>query len=198
MKRLRFLIVFFLSLSQAFASSTALEKRIIERLEKEVVPIIEKDIKGLNVPGLSMAIVLDGKILWKKGFGYQDREKRIPTTPETVYRVGSLSKLFNAIAIMQQQEKGKVDIDADIKKYLPSLDFKNPFERPALITLRHLLSHRAGILRECPVGNYFDSTEPSVEDTVKSMVGTALVYPPGMETKYSNIGVGLQVIFWRN
>lgn len=189
MKRLRFLIVFFLSLSQAFASSEAIEKRITDRLEKEVVPIIEKDITGLNVPGLSMAVVLDGKILWKKGFGYQDREKRIPATPETVYRVGSLSKLFNAIAIMQQQEKGKVDIDADIKKYLPYLDFKNPFDRPALVTLRHLLSHRAGILRECPVGNYFDSTEPSVEDTVKSMVGTALVYPPGIKTKYSNIGV---------
>ena len=191
MKRLKFLIIFFLSLSQAFASSKAIEKQITERLEKEIVPIIEKDITRFNVPGLSMAVVVDGKILWMKGFGHRDREKRIPATPETVYRVGSLSKLFNATAIMQQEEKGKVDIDADIKKYLPYLDFKNPFDRPASVTLRHLLSHRTGILRECPVGNYFDNTEPSLEDTVKSMVGTTFVYPPGMKTKYSNIGVGI-------
>jgi len=191
MKKYRFFIIFFLSFFQAFASSTEVEKNIINRLEKEIIPLIEKDMVRLNVPGLSVAVVSDGKILWKKGFGYQNRENIVPATPETVYRIGSISKLFNAIAIMQQQEKGKLDIDADLKKYLPYLDFKNPFDKPAVVTLRHLLSHRAGILRECPVGHYFDNTEPSLEETVKSMPGTILVYPPGLKTKYSNIGVGI-------
>lgn len=194
MKKFRFSVVFFaffLLLTKTLVYSEAVEEKIVKRLEKEVVPVIEKDMARLNVPGLSMAVVSDGKILWKKGFGYQNREKRIPANPETVYRVGSISKLFNAIAIMQQQEKGKVDIDAEIKKYLPCMDFKNPYDKPAIITLRHLLSHRAGILRECPVGHYFDDTEPSIEDTAKSMVGTTLVYPPGLKTKYSNVGVGI-------
>lgn len=191
MKKLRFLIVFFLLFSLTFAVSEVIEKNITERFEKEVVPIIEKDRARLNVPGLSIAVVSEGKIVWKRGFGYQNREERIPATPETIYRVGSISKLFNAIGIMLQQENGKLDIDADLKKYLPHMDFKNPFDKPATITLRHFLSHRAGILRECPVGHYFDDTEPSIEETAKSMIGTILVYPPGLKTKYSNVGVGI-------
>lgn len=191
MRKFRFSIIFLLSFCQAFAASEVIEKNITKRLEKEIVPIIEKDMARLKVPGLSMAIVSDGKVLWKKGFGYQNREEKLPATPETVYRVGSISKLFNAIAIMQQQEKGKLDIDSEIKRYLPYMDFENPFDRPAIVTLRHFLSHKAGILRECPVGHYFDDTEPSIEETAKSMAGTILVYPPGLKTKYSNIGVGI-------
>ncbi len=96
MRKFRFLIIFLLSLCQAFAASEVIEKNITKRLEKEIVPIIEKDMARLKVPGLSMAIVSDGKVLWKKGFGYQNREEKLPATPETVYRVGSISKLFIA------------------------------------------------------------------------------------------------------
>jgi len=191
MNKTKLLTAVFLSFSLMFACSTKTEKRVAERLEKEIVPVIEKDLARFSVPGLSMAVVADGKIVWKKGFGYQDREQNIAATPETVYRVGSISKLFNAIAIMQQLEKGHADLDADIKTYLPYLEFENPFDKPAIVTLRHLLSHKAGILRECPIGHYFDDTEPSLEDTVKSMVGTPFIYQPGLKTKYSNIGVGI-------
>ena len=172
-------------------ATSNLETNIRHRIEKDLSPIIKADLVRLHLPGLSIALVMDGDIVWTRGFGFADREKKIPATPKTVYRVGSISKLFNAIAIMQQQEKGKLDIDADLREYLPYLDFKNPFDKPAVVTLRHLLSHRAGIWRECPVGNYFDNTELSLEETVKSMSGTILVYPPGFKTKYSNIGVGI-------
>ena len=189
MRKERLAITLILLLSLSFACSTSIEKRIAERLDNEIVPCIENDLAKFNIPGISLAVVLNGKILWNKGLGFQDREQKIPATPETVYRVGSISKLFNAVAIMQQQEKGLVDLDADIKTYLPYLEFENHFDKRLVVTLRHLLSHKAGILRECPVGHYFDDTEPSIEATVKSMVGTPLIYPPGSKTKYSNIGV---------
>ncbi|MFP4081709.1 MAG: serine hydrolase domain-containing protein [Candidatus Aminicenantes bacterium] len=191
MKKQKILTIFFLLIFQLTSFSTEIEERISNRLQKEIGPLIQKDMKRFKVPGLSAAVVWEGKTVWKKGFGYQNREQKIPAAPETVYRVGSISKLFNAISIMQQQEKGNLDIDSDIKEYLLFMHFENPFDQPGEFTLRHLLSHRAGILRECPVGHYFDDSEPSLAETVKSMVGTPLIYPPGMKTKYSNIGVGM-------
>ena len=191
MKRFTFALALLLCVPQIFASSPIAGEKIAQRLDKEIVPIIEKDMARLNIPGLSAAVVLDGQIIWKKGIGYADREKKIKATPDTVYRIASISKLFNAVAIMQLLEKGKLDINADIKKYLPYMHFENPFDKPAVITVRHLLCHRADILRESPVGNYFDDNEPALEETVKSMIGTSFVYPPGTRTKYSNIGVGI-------
>lgn len=172
-------------------SRTSVQERIAGRLEREIVPMIEKDLACHQVPGLSVALVLDGEVIWKQGFGYADPERRTAATPETIYRVASISKLFNAVAVIQQKEAGQLDIDADLKTYLPDMTFRNPFETTAVITLRHLLSHRADIARECPVGHYFDDTEPTLEATVRSIAGTSLVYPPGSRSKYSNIGVGV-------
>jgi CubicO group peptidase (beta-lactamase class C family)/D-alanyl-D-alanine dipeptidase len=130
----------------------------------------------------------DQQIVWAQGFGFADPAAKIPATAQTVYRVGSVSKLFTDIAIMQQVERGKLDLDAPITKYLPEFQPVNPFNRQP-ITLRELMSHRAGLLREPPVGHYFDPTEPGLKATVESLATTTLVYPPGEHTKYSNGGV---------
>ena len=105
-------------------------------------------------------------------------------TADTVYRVGSVSKLFTDIALMQLVERGKVDLDAPVTRYLPDFRPRNPFGKP--ITLRQLMSHRSGLVREPPVGSYFDPTEPSLAATIESLDRTPLVYPPGTRTKYSN------------
>ena len=97
------------------------------------------------------------------GFGFQDRAKKIPATAETVYRVGSVSKLFTDVAIMQLVEEGKLDLDAPVAKYIP--DFKPVYkEGQKPITLRMLMAHRSGLIRESPIGNYFDPTEPTLEE----------------------------------
>jgi CubicO group peptidase (beta-lactamase class C family) len=167
------------------------EKTIVDRLNEELIPVIKNDINRFDLPGLSMAVVADGKIIWAKGFGYADREKKIPADTETVYRAGSISKLFNAVGIMLLEEKQKLSLDENIEKYLPAARFENPFDEPAVITLRHILSHRPGTIRECAVGHYFDDTEPSQEETARSLFGTTLAYPPGTKTKYSNSAIGL-------
>ena len=90
---------------------------------------------------------------------------------------------------MQLVAAGKLDLDADVRKYLPDFAPHNPFNTP--ITLRQLMSHQSGLVRESPVGHYFDDTSPSLADTVKSLNDTTLVYKPGTRTKYSNAGVSV-------
>ncbi|MDP7126254.1 MAG: serine hydrolase, partial [Candidatus Marinimicrobia bacterium] len=100
------------------------------------------------------------------------------------YRVGSVSKLFTDIGIMQLVEKGEVDLDAPITDYLPEFRPRSRFKRK--ITLRQLMSHRSGLLREPLVGNYFDDDEPTLEATVKSIIDSDVIYAPESKIKYSN------------
>ena len=90
---------------------------------------------------------------------------------------------------MQLVEQGKLDLDAPIQNYLPDLKPANPYGES--ITLRHMMSHRSGLVRESPVGNYFDPTEPTLADTVASLNDTSLVFAPGSKTKYSNAAIAV-------
>jgi CubicO group peptidase (beta-lactamase class C family)/D-alanyl-D-alanine dipeptidase len=151
--------------------------------------LVERERLSAGIPGLSIALVEDQTVMWSKGFGHSDLAKTKPATPETVYRVGSVSKLFTDLAVMQLVDEGKVDIDAPVTKYLP--DFKPTGTGAEKITLRMLMAHRAGLVREPPVGNYLDPTPPSLEKTVASLNGIPLVYEPGQRIKYSNAGVAV-------
>jgi CubicO group peptidase (beta-lactamase class C family)/D-alanyl-D-alanine dipeptidase len=149
--------------------------------------LIEHERQDAGIPGISVAIVDDQTVVWEKGFGHADLAKTRPATPDTVYRVGSVSKLFTDIAVMQLVEEGKIDIDAPAMKYLPDFKPANPFGKP--ITLRQLMSHRSGLIREPPVGSYFDMQPTLLERTVGSVNGLPLVYAPGTKIKYSNAAI---------
>lgn len=155
---------------------------------QKLTALVEREAKDKKIPAMSIALVEDQRVIWSKGFGHQDRDGKVPATEQTIYRVGSVSKLFTDVAIMQLVEDGKIDLDAPVTNYLP--DFK-PFMKPEQkpITLRMLMSHRSGLIRESPVGNYFDPTGPSLEDTVASVNGIPLVYAPGEKIKYSNAAI---------
>src|ERR1700722_19691425 len=98
-------------------------KSAVTELEK----FIAQQVDDKKFPSLSIALVDDQNVVWAKGFGYQDRDRKIPASAETVYRVGSVSKLFTDVAIMQLVEQGKLDLDAPVAKYVP--DFK-PVYKP--------------------------------------------------------------------
>jgi CubicO group peptidase (beta-lactamase class C family)/D-alanyl-D-alanine dipeptidase len=151
--------------------------------------VIEREIQEKQLPAFSIALVDGDQVVWAQGFGYQDPEKKIPATAHTVYRVGSVSKLFTDIAIMQMVEAGKIDLDTPVENYVPDFHPHNPFG--SAITLRELMAHRSGLLREPPVGNYFDPTELSLAATVRSMNDTELVYAPGTHLKYSNAAIAV-------
>ena len=147
----------------------------------------EMDAKGL--PALSIALVDGQELVWAEGFGTEDVESGRPATAETVYRVGSVSKLFTDIAVMQLVERGEIDLDAPITSYLPDFAPSNPYG--GAITLRQLMSHRSGLVREPPVGHYFDPDEPPLSETVESLNSTSLVYPPESRYKYSNAAIAV-------
>ena len=164
-----------------------------ERRYAPVVALLEemiaREMRDKGIPALSIALVDSQRVVWARGFGWADSAKGVPATAETMYRVGSVSKLFTDLAVMQLVERGDLALDTDITRYLPSLRPKNPYGKP--ITLRQLMSHRAGLVREPPAGNYFDATGTTLGATVQSLNRTALIYPPESTAKYSNAGIAV-------
>jgi CubicO group peptidase (beta-lactamase class C family) len=150
--------------------------------------IVDAELKRGILSGTSVALVDDQQIVCARGFGYADRQRRIPAGPRSVYRAGSISKLFTAIAAMQLAEQGQLDIDRPVALYDPAFHVVVPFDDAQPITLRQLMCHRAGMFRESPVGGYFDPSQPTVAATLRSIAPCVLVYRPNTHTKYSNIG----------
>ncbi len=176
-----------LSLAPARAQEAVPPALRYEAVARELTPFIRHEVETKGLPALSVALVDDQTVVWAQGFGYADPQAKKPATAETVYRVGSVSKLFTDLAVMRLVERGALDLDAPVKKYLPDFKPSNPFGKE--ITLRQLMTHRSGLVRESPVGNYFDPTGPSLAKTVRSLNQTELVFAPETKIKYSNAGI---------
>jgi len=157
-------------------------------LKDSFAQAVEVELAEGITPGFSVAWIVDGKVVHSAGYGLADWESKKPATAETIYRAGSISKLFNAIAVMQLVEQDKLDLDAPIQKALPDFSIVNPFADTTPITLRQMLSHRSGMIREAPVGGYLDPSQPSIKDTQASVSGAVLVNPPNKVMRYSNVG----------
>ena len=164
-------------------------RRDYESVAAALTRFIEAQIAEKRLPALSIALVDDQQTVWARGFGVANPTDGTPATAETPYRVASVSKLFTDVAVMQLVEAGRVALDTPVTRYVPEFHPVNPFGQP--ITLRELLSHRSGLVREPPVGNYFDPSSPSLAATALSLNGTALIYAPGSRTKYSNAAITL-------
>ncbi|MBL8724078.1 MAG: serine hydrolase [Planctomycetes bacterium] len=154
---------------------------------------VERQMREQDVPGVAIAVldvdpVTAAEHRWLAAFGRADAEGA-PLRPDAVFRVASLSKLFTATAVMVLVERGLVDLDAPVARYLPEFAPRNPFGVP--VTVRHLLAHRGGLVREPPVGHYFDPSEPSLAEMVAGLTDTELVHAPGTAFKYSNPGFGV-------
>jgi len=136
-----------------------------------------------DIAGATIAVVKDGKLLFAKGYGYADVKSKKPVSPEeTLFRPGSISKLFTWTAIMQLYEQGKLDLDRDINDYL---DFKIPdaFGKP--ITLKNVMTHTPGF--EEQIKDLFDTRPiaPNLGQYLKTHI-PARIYPPGTVPAYSN------------
>ena len=150
---------------------------------------IQTELNDKGIPALSIAVVNGNEIAWSNGYGIADAESLTPVQPSTVFRVASVSKLFTAMAVMQLVEQDELDLDAPVTTWLPDFRPENPYG--TAITLRQLLSHRAGLVREPPVGHYFDPAPPPLRAVVESLNETRIIVPPGSRTKYSNAAVSV-------
>lgn len=117
--------------------------------------LIESIMNETGIVGIGAAIIIDKKLVWTKGYGYADKENKIPFTPSIIMNIASISKTFTGVCIMKAVEEGKVSLDEDINCYLP---FKviNPNFPNETITLRHLATHTSGLADRYPF--YTDST----------------------------------------
>lgn len=151
--------------------------------------VLTRQMAAEHIPGATVAVVKDGKLLFAKGYGYADLEKRTPVVADkTLFYPGSAGKLFTWTAVMQLVEQGKLDLKADINQYL---DFTVPTAFDDPITLEHLLTHTAGFeeqLEALMVPGQAD-IRPLRDFLVETM--PVQVYTPGTTFAYSNYGTGL-------
>ena len=142
---------------------------------------IKAEMLKQNIPGLSLAIVKDGKAVKAEGYGLANMSLKVPATPETVYRIASVSKQFIATGVMLLVQEGRLNVDDPVSKHLE----KTPQAWKG-ITIRHLLTHTSGLVREPPG---FDSHKiQSDADVIKSAFHLPLQFPPGTKHQYSNLG----------
>ncbi len=184
------------SLMLAACAIPAPEHPALSTQGEALADFVERQLREHGIPGATVALLdVDPQTgeerLWARGFGQFDAGGGA-MPPDAIGRVASISKLFTATAAMALVEAGKLDLDAPIQQYLPELVMQSAPAAPAApVTLRLLLGHRAGIVREPPVGHYFDPTAPTLAATVASLAAVELVAVPGARFKYSNPGIGV-------
>ncbi len=166
--------------------------RLIEPtdLEAFVDGIMAAELKAGKVAGATFVLVNDGAILLAKGYGYTDVKTRKPViAEETLFRPGSVSKLFVWTAVMQLYEQGKLDLDADVNTYLQKFQIPATFPEP--ITLSHLMAHTAGF--EEVLKNMAARTPNELIPLEEYLAANIpeRVYPPGKIAAYSNYGTAL-------
>jgi D-alanyl-D-alanine dipeptidase/CubicO group peptidase (beta-lactamase class C family) len=181
--------------TRAEAQATVEDRSIVSAtgvyagVAQALTTVVRQQLADKLIPAISIALVDDQRIVWAQGFGFADARDSVPATAATVFRVGPVSALLTAIAILQRVERGKLDLDEPITRYLADFAPHNPFDAP--VTLRALLDQRSGLPLEPPVGGAADSSGATLDATVASVTSTALVYRPGSRYKPSHAGLAV-------
>jgi CubicO group peptidase (beta-lactamase class C family) len=164
----------------ANGAGTAPEFAAIERF-------VQEEMAAQRIPGLALGIVKDDRIAYLRGFGEADESGRA-VTPKTPFIIGSLSKSFTALAIMQLVEAGKVELDAPVQRYLPWFRVADE-EASGEITVRHLLHHTSGLSTK--TGRSYqgngDTSDAALEKAVRKLSSVELTAPVGKKHRYSTI-----------
>src|SRR3989475_6707737 len=163
---------------------------------------IQKFIQARNIPGGALAVVKDGRLVYTRGYGWADRENKVPVKPTSLFRIASISKPFTAVAVLKLIEEKKLRLDApvwgllDLPSWVPG--GKNSDERWKQITARHLLQHTGGWDRDKSFDPMFRPREiatsfglPSPPDPrviIRYVLGKPLDFDPGTRYAYSNFG----------
>jgi CubicO group peptidase (beta-lactamase class C family) len=155
---------------------------LVARVDSVVQPLMA----GARVPGLAVAVAVDGVVRWERAYGYADLEQCVPVTRFTMFRLASVSKPVTAIAALQLAEQRKLDLDAPIQRLVPEFP-----ETPTPITVRQLLAHTSGIRHYR--GDEAMSTRQyaSLASALAIFAGDSLVHPPGTAYAYSTYGYTL-------
>jgi serine beta-lactamase-like protein LACTB, mitochondrial len=151
---------------------------------RDIELAVEAEMSRQRIPAISVAVGEDLQLAWSRGFGVADLEDNAAATPETLYRIASISKPITAVAVMQLVERGKLDLDAPIQRYVPSFP-----EKPWPLTARQLLSHLGGIRHYAsPAEVYSTRHYADLTEALHIFSSEPLLAQPGAEFHYSTYG----------
>ncbi|MBK9166876.1 MAG: serine hydrolase [Bryobacterales bacterium] len=152
---------------------------------------VARQVAERELPGVAIGIVHGDALIWSKGFGYADMERKTPITPKTQFRMASHTKVFTATALLQLRDAGKLQLDDPVSKYLPWFAVQGlPAEGPA-VTIRHLITHSSGLPREAPGTLWTETSFPALEEVMRELPRQDTVFPPETRWKYSNLAFTL-------
>lgn len=184
------IVLFCLNCFGSCNRSDSFEQGDYSSLKKYMTSFINRKMKKNQIIGLSLALVDDQKIVWAEGFGFADKENKIQATNETVYKTGSISKLFTAVAALKLVSQRKIDLDKPVKTYIPNFHIRSRFKNSKPITIRHLMTHHSGI----PLVQYStlkETNQRNLSDIINELNSIYTVFPPNYKYLYSNLGVDL-------
>lgn len=138
--------------------------------------------------GVAFALVIDGEIVLVKAKGLADLENKRVATPDTIFRIASVTKTFTATSVMMLRDEGKLQLGDPLSVHLPELDVAYPHRDNAPIRVENMLTHSAGLMRSGP---YAELTRPSTEADLIEAMKLPLTSDPALGHKYSNLGFGL-------
>ena len=147
-------------------------------------------LKKNKVTGTSIAIVDNGEIVYATGYGFSDLENKKKADANTIYGIGSITKAFTALSIMQLQEQKKLSVTNSIKDYLVDLKIENPFNDSNQIYINDILSHTSGLPSDIANGFFVDNP-PTISWVIKELNKQRLISPRQYISAYSNVGYGL-------
>lgn len=139
-----------------------------------------------RIPGLQVAVAVDGRLVWSEAFGYSDVERRVPVTRTTLFRIGSVSKPLTAAAVARLVEAGKLDLDAPVQRYVPSFP-----QKPWPVTTRALAGHLAGIRHYRGAEFMLNRRFATVIEGLGIFADDSLLFEPGTRFSYSSYGWNL-------
>ncbi|HXH82008.1 MAG TPA: serine hydrolase domain-containing protein [Candidatus Tectomicrobia bacterium] len=156
-----------------------------------LVAWIESRMAYTGLPGCAVAIVHDQTLVWAAGLGLADVERRTPVTASTLFRIASITKLFTATALLQLRDAGRLGLDDPLARHLPWFAVRSRHADAPPITIRHLLTHTAGLSRESGSPYWTDGEFPTAAALREALPGLEAVLPPETRWKYSNLALAL-------
>ena len=159
-----------------------------KEIEAFADPLFADKMKEFNVAGSSFVVVRDGKVIVNKGYGFADKEKKIPVDKDTVFQIASVSKTFTALAAMQQVDAGKIDLHGNIEEYLGGLKIPNKTGKP--VTMYDLLTYTPGFAlpdETTFTGPQYIGQDISMDEFLPKHMPT-VIRPPGEAYTYDNTG----------
>ncbi|MCL4806663.1 MAG: beta-lactamase family protein [Thermoanaerobaculia bacterium] len=173
-------------------TSVAKDPRVVQALSL-LTAWLDAEQAHRRLPGVSLAVVHDQESLLARGFGYAHVETKVPATPQTMYSICSISKLFTGVAVMQERDAGRLGLDDPVSKHLPWFSIGGMPEGAPPVTVRGLLTHSSGLPRESdfPYWTGPGYPFPPAEKVRERVSGQEMLYRPETYFQYSNLGLTL-------